>query len=160
MCFGSRFGHKLGHDRPKRPMSKLSEQREKEATQQKKGPRWSWLLIVTGVLLAGWSGYYYYSYRNVSTLDDFAKCVSSKGTRMYGAWWCPHCADQKESFGFAFQYVTYTECGVEGQTHSVNEQCKNEGIKNFPTWQFGDGHREEGVLPLPDLAAKTGCKLP
>jgi len=141
-------------------MSKLSEQREKEATQQKKGPRWSWLLIVTGVLLAGWTGYYYYSYRNVSTLDDFAKCVSSKGTRMYGAWWCPHCADQKESFGIAFQYVTYTECGVEGQTHSVNEQCKNEGIKNFPTWQFGDGHREEGVLSLPDLAAKTGCKLP
>lgn len=142
-------------------MSKLSEQREKEATgQQKNGPRWLWILIVIGVLLAGWAGYYYYSYRNVSTLDDFAKCVSSKGTRMYGAWWCPHCADQKESFGFAFQYVTYTECGIEGETHSMNEQCRNEGIKNFPTWQFRDGHREEGVLSLSDLAAKTGCKLP
>jgi len=125
-------------------MSKLSEQREKEAsTAQKKGPAWVWILIMLGVLLGGWVGYDYYSSRNVSTLDDFAKCVSAKGARMYGAWWCPHCADQKESFGLAFQYVTYTECGIEGQTHSVNEQCKNAGISNFPTWQFADGHREE-----------------
>ena len=142
-------------------MSKLSEQREKEAsTAQKKGPAWVWILIILGVLLGGWVGYDYYSSRNVSTLDDFAKCVSAKGARMYGAWWCPHCAEQKTSFGFAFQYVNYTECGIEGQTHSVNEQCKNAGISNFPTWQFADGHREEGVLPLPDLSAKTGCKLP
>ena len=141
-------------------MSKLSEKREKEAATPRKGPSWIWILIVIGVLFGAWAGYHYYSYRNGSTLDGFAKCVSSKGTRMYGAWWCPHCADQKESFGFAFQYVTYTECGIEGQMHSMNEQCKNAGIKNFPTWQFADGHLEEGVLSLPDLSAKTGCKLP
>jgi len=142
-------------------MSKLSEQREKQgATPQKKGPRWIWILVAIVVLLGAWAAYDYYSYRNVSTLDDFAKCVSSKGTRMYGAWWCPHCADQKESFGLAFQYVTYTECGIEGQAHSLNDQCRNAGIKNFPTWQFADGHREEGVLSLTDLSSKTGCKLP
>ena len=142
-------------------MSKLSKQREKDGeTPKKKGPRWIWTLIAIGVLLAVWAAYDYYSYRNVSTLDGFAKCVSSKGTRMYGAWWCPHCAEQKESIGLAFQYVTYTECGIEGQQHSLNDECKNAGIKKFPTWQFAYGHREEGVLSLADLSSKTGCRLP
>jgi hypothetical protein len=142
-------------------MSKLSEQREKEgASPQKKGPHWIWILVAIVVLVGAWEAYDYYSHRNVSTLDNFAKCVSSKGTRMYGAWWCPHCADQKESFGFAFQYVTYTECGIEGQPHSLNDQCRKAGIKNFPTWQFADGHREEGVLSLTALSSKTECKLP
>jgi hypothetical protein len=142
-------------------MSKLSEQREqKTSAVPKKGPRWVWMLIATGVLLGGWAGYDYYSSRNVSTLDSFAKCLTSKGTRMYGAWWCPHCAEQKEMFGYAFHYVAYTECGIEGQRHGMNEQCTKAGIQHFPTWQFPDGHREEGTIPLPDLAAKTGCKLP
>ncbi len=79
---------------------------------------------------------------------------------MYGAWWCPHCAEQKELFGFAFQHVNYNECGIEGQTHSISDQCKSAGIQHFPTWQFPDGHRDEGVEPLADLAKKTGCKLP
>ena len=142
-------------------MSKLNEQRELDASPPKKsGPSWAWVAIAAGVLLAAWAGYDYYSSRKVSTLDNFAQCLSSKGLQMYGAWWCPHCAEQKESFGYAFQYVKYTECGIEGQTHSVNEQCKKSGIQHFPTWQFGDGHREEGVLPLSDLAVKSGCKLP
>ncbi len=142
-------------------MSKLSEQREDEQGAPKKsGPSWVWVAIAAGLLLAAWAGYDYYSSRKVSTLDNFAKCLNSKGLKMYGAWWCPHCAEQKESFGYAFQYVNYTECGVEGQTHGMNQQCKNAGIQHFPTWQFPDGHREEGVVLLSDLAEKSGCKLP
>jgi len=142
-------------------MSKLSEQRAGEQVGSKKrGPSWVWIAIVLGLLLAAWVGYDYYSSRKISTLDGFAQCLNSKGLKMYGAWWCPHCAEQKELFGYAFQYVNYTECGIEGQTHSVNEQCKKDGIKNFPTWQFSDGSRHEGVLTLSDLADKSGCKLP
>lgn len=142
-------------------MSKLSEQREQVAVAPtKKGPSWVWVLMVIGVLLAAWAAYDYLAFRKAHAFDEFAKCVSSKGARMYGAWWCPHCAEQKELFGLAFQYVNYTECGIEGQTTGMNEQCTNAGIKHFPTWQFPDGHREEGVMPLEDLAAKTGCKLP
>jgi hypothetical protein len=142
-------------------MSKLSEQREvSENAPKKSGPSWTWIAIAAGVLLAAWAGYDYYSSRKVSTLDSFAQCLNSKGLRMYGAWWCPHCAEQKESFGHAFQYVKYTECGIEGQSHGMNQQCSNVGIQHFPTWQFPDGHREEGVLPLQDLAEKSGCKLP
>ena len=142
-------------------MSNLSEQRERETSlPQRKAPSWIWILIVLGVLAGAWAGYDYFSYRQSHALDDFAKCISSKGLRMYGAWWCPHCSEQKELFGVAFHYVTYTECGIEGQTRSLNEQCKSAGIHNFPTWQFADGHREEGILQLADLSDKTGCKLP
>jgi hypothetical protein len=140
-------------------MSKLSEQRE-EPGQAKGGPPWWWIIVAIVILGAAWGGYDYFSYRKVSTLDGFAKCLSSKGARMYGAWWCPHCADQKEEFGYGFQYVNYVECGEEGKPHTENEQCKQAGIKNFPTWQFADGSRTEGVLPLTDLSQRTGCKLP
>jgi hypothetical protein len=78
---------------------------------------------------------------------------------MYGAWWCPHCVDQKESFGYAFQYVNYVECSPPGE-RTMNDTCKQAGIKNFPTWQYRDGSRVEGVQPLDVLAHKTGCKLP
>ena len=143
-------------------MSKLSEQREQEASEPSKkgGPSWLWIVVAIGLLVAAWAGYDFYSYRHASTLDDFAKCLTSKGFRMYGAWWCPHCAEQKEDFGYAFQYVNYTECGIEGQAHSENDQCKQAGIKHFPTWQLPDGSREEGVFSLADLSQKSGCKLP
>ena len=78
---------------------------------------------------------------------------------MYGAWWCPHCADQKEMFGLAFRYVNYTECSPEG-LKTMNDTCKQAGIKGYPTWQFADGSRVEGPQSLKVLGEKTGCKLP
>lgn len=139
-------------------MSKLSEQRE-DGSKPKAGPRWIWIIAVVLLLGGVWGGYDYFSYRKVSTLDGFARCLSSKGAHMYGAWWCPHCADQKELFGYAFQYVNYTECSPEGQ-RTETPQCKQAGIKHFPTWRFADGSSNEGVLQMTELSAKTGCKLP
>ena len=142
-------------------MSNFSEQRDQAATEKKSGPSWRWIILVIVILAAVWGGYDYFYYRNAnsSTLDNFAKCISSKGARMYGAWWCPHCADQKEEFGYAFQYVTYTECSPEGQ-RTMNDTCKQAGIKGYPTWKFPDGTTHEGPLPLSALSDKTGCKLP
>ena len=139
-------------------MSKFSEQREQE-TGSTAGPGWRWIVLVVVALAAVWAGYDYSSYRNAHKLDSFAKCTSSKGARMYGAWWCPHCAEQKQKFGEAFQYVNYVECSPEGQ-HTMNETCKQAGIQHFPTWQFPDGSRKEGAQPLSELSERTGCKLP
>jgi hypothetical protein len=139
-------------------MSKFSEQREDQVG-KKSGPRWFWIVLAIVVLVAIWAGYDYFYYRKVSTLDGFAKCISSSGARMYGAWWCPHCSDQKEEFGFAFDHVNYVECSPEGQ-RTLNDACKQAGVHNFPTWQFADGSRQEGILPLSELSKKTGCKLP
>jgi len=140
-------------------MSKLSKEREKVAT-AKPSPRWLWAGVVLSVVVVAWGAYYFLYYRKpVSTLDGFAQCLKTKGAKMYGAWWCPHCADQKEMFGFAFQYVNYVECSPEGK-RTVNDVCKQAGVKNFPTWQFADGSRTEGTEPLAVLRDKTGCRLP
>jgi hypothetical protein len=92
-------------------------------------------------------------------LDAFAKCLTAKQAKMYGAYWCPHCADQKEMFESSFQYVPYVECGVPGSRDEA-PVCKDAGIKHFPTWEFFGGERQEGTLVLPALSTKTGCSLP
>jgi hypothetical protein len=94
-----------------------------------------------------------------SRLDAFAKCLASRPAKMYGAYWCPHCADQKEMFESSFQYVPYVECGVPGSRDEA-QVCKDAGIKHFPTWEFAGGERQEGTLALQALGAKTGCSLP
>jgi hypothetical protein len=139
-------------------MSNFSEKREDQSA-AKPGPRWLWIVLAGVVLVGAWGTYDFFYYRKVSIFDDFAQCLKTKGAKMYGAWWCPHCAEQKEMFGFAFQYVNYTECSPEGQ-QTMNDTCKQAGIQHYPTWQFPDGSRVEGPQPLNVLADKTGCKLP
>ena len=140
-------------------MSNFSEKREDQVA-VKSGPRWLWVGLILLVVVTAWVAYYFlYNRKPVSTLDTFAQCLKAKGTKMYGAWWCPHCEDQKQMFGYAFQYVPYVECSPEGQ-RTMNDTCKQAGIKGYPTWQFADGSRVEGPQPLDVLGQKTGCKLP
>jgi hypothetical protein len=117
--------------------------------------------IVTAVLIvAAFAVVIYLGLRKRgSRLDAFAKCLAGKQAKMYGAYWCPHCADQKEMFGSSFQYVPYVECGVPGSRDEA-QVCKDAGIKHFPTWQFADAERLEGTIALQALGIKTGCALP
>ena len=117
--------------------------------------------IVTGVLIvAAFAAVIYLGLRKRGNrLDGFAKCLAAKQVKMYGAYWCPHCAEQKEMFEASFQFVPYVECGVPGSREEA-ASCKDAGIKHFPTWQFADGERREGTQPLQSLSAKTGCNLP
>ena len=94
-------------------------------------------------------------------VDQLAQCLSKKGVAMYGAYWCPHCKDQKDEFGDAFKDVKYVECAIPGKPPSVQtEACKSMQIKRYPTWVFPDGERVEAVLPLDQLAQKAGCPAP
>jgi hypothetical protein len=110
------------------------------------------VLLFAAAYLAGW-------YRKNHRYDSFARCVASKQARMYGLYWCPHCADQKEMFGRSFQYVPYTECALQG-SHELAPQCKAAGASLFPSWQFAGGPLQPGVLSLDDLSRRTGCGLP
>ncbi len=87
-------------------------------------------------------------------LDSFANCLSQKGAVMYGAYWCPHCQNEKRAFGDSFRIVSYVECTEEIQ------KCLDADINGYPTWIFSDGQRFEGEQGLRRLSEISGCVLP
>lgn len=90
----------------------------------------------------------------------FGKCLTEKGATMYGAYWCPHCANQKKMFGIqGFLGVKYVECDPRGENPQT-QLCLDKKINGYPTWDFADGSRLEGEVRLSELAEKTGCALP
>lgn len=87
----------------------------------------------------------------------FGQCLTDKGAKFYGAYWCPHCTAQKKLLGRGFAKVTYVECAVPGNPQQQTEECKKADIKGYPTWTFADGSRQSGELSLKELAEKAGC---
>ena len=90
--------------------------------------------------------------------DTFAKCITEKGAKFYGAFWCPHCNEQKSSFGRSMKYVNYIECSKSdksGQTPA----CIEANIESYPTWIFTDGSIKTGKLAFQEISAKTGCSI-
>ncbi len=108
-------------------------------------------VLFVAAYAAGWE---YKSHR----YDDFAKCMASKQVKMYGAYWCPHCADQKELLGKSYRFV-YVECGVPG-SHAESDECMALGVKSFPTWRFPDATMTPLVFSVQELSDRTGCSLP
>lgn len=108
------------------------------------------------ILIVAYAAFWYY---NNHRYDGFAKCLASTQTKMYGLYWCPHCAEQKAMFGKAFHYVPYVECAIKG-SRELAPACSAAGVKLFPSWQFGSNPPVEGVFPLQELSDKTGCRLP
>ena len=94
-----------------------------------------------------------------SKLDGFAQCLKDKGAVFYGAFWCPHCIDQKKMFGAAKRFLPYVECSTPNG-NSQMPVCMEKNITGYPTWYFADGTQESGTLELARLAEKTGCVLP
>jgi hypothetical protein len=91
--------------------------------------------------------------------DDFAKCLSDKEVKMYGAFWCPHCKEQKAMFGSSWKYVKYVECSTPDGKGRL-QVCIDANVDGYPTWEFKDGSRESGSVAFAELSAKTGCPLP
>lgn len=133
-------------------------QQERQGVNQSKPvPRSIIVAVVIVVVFAG--VYFSLRYRQNSRLNAFAQCLTAKQAKMYGAFWCPHCEDQKEKFGSSFQYAPYIECGIKG-SKAIAAVCTEAGIKRYPTWVFADGTRVEGEHELQFLADQTGCNLP
>ena len=92
-------------------------------------------------------------------LDGFATCLKDSGATFYGAFWCPHCQAEKALFGRSAKLLPYVECSApDGQ--SQNQICNDAKVEGYPTWQFKDGSRLTGEVPLDKLAEKTSCLLP
>ncbi|EOA16830.1 hypothetical protein CARUB_v10005052mg [Capsella rubella] len=66
-----------------------------------------------------------------------AKHLNSIGAKMYGAFWCSHCLEQKEMFGKeAAKELNYVECFPDGYKKGTKilKACADAGIEGFPTW--------------------------
>jgi hypothetical protein len=138
------------------------ERRKRQQERQGEGqptPAPRYMIIAIAIVVAFAAAYYFGWHRHTSRLHAFAKCLTAKQAKMYGAFWCPHCEDQKEKFGSSFQYAPYVECGIKG-SQGIEPVCTQAGIKRFPTWVFADGTRVEGAHELEFLGEQTGCSLP
>jgi len=90
--------------------------------------------------------------------DGLARHLAATGVKLYGAYWCPHCTDQKEMFGKAAAQLPYIEC--DGRSPIGKPAvCAAAKIRGFPTWDIA-GTRYEGVLSLEQLARLSGYAPP
>ena len=136
----------------------MSEGKQKKNDSTSTAKKSGLVYVVVLILLAGayLAGRYYRNHK----YDSFAQCLAAKQAKMYGLYWCPHCADQKAMFGASFHYVPYVECAIKGSPKEMAPACKVAGVTLFPSWQFGMDPPHEGVLSLQALSQKTGCSLP
>ena len=116
---------------------------------------WQWLgaLAITATLMTGCAV-------QESQVDSgsyeaqLANHLDETGATMYGAYWCPHCADQKEMFGQALDLVPYVECAADGE-NAQPQLCKDKQIQGYPTWEI-NGELYPGTQSLDTLADLSG----
>ena len=82
------------------------------------------------------------------------KRLKEKNAKMYGAYWCSHCNNQKQELGIEVkeqQMFTYVECDKEG-LNSEYPYCKanKKNIPGYPTWEI-QGEYFPGEQTLQEL---------
>lgn len=111
--------------------------------------KWQLVVALCALLvLAGCGGKY----------DALAQCMTEKGVTFYGAYWCPHCASQKEQLGNSMKFINYVECSLPNKAGQT-KICIDEAIEKYPTWHFAPGDRVQGVMTPEQLALRSGCSL-
>lgn len=75
------------------------------------------ILVLGIVAIAIWSNKKAHTDTNpplTSALTTVGQCLTDKGVKFYGAYWCPHCAVQKALFKTTMKTVPYVECALTG----------------------------------------------
>jgi len=88
-----------------------------------------------------------------------AEHLTKTNAKFYGAYWCPHCVEQKELFGASVKRIPYIECSPSGPSAPQATECKEKDIKGYPTWVI-NGARYSGTLSLDTLAQYSNYKYP
>ncbi|WP_035986573.1 vitamin K epoxide reductase family protein [Leptolyngbya sp. KIOST-1] len=89
-----------------------------------------------------------------------ANHLNDIGATFYGAWWCPHCHDQKQLFGAeAATIFTYVECAEDGQNPQTALCRSKPEITGFPSWEI-NGEFYAGTQSLTRLAEISGYTGP
>ncbi len=94
------------------------------------------LFIVIVVLLVGGLGMFLGKGKSAK-LDAFAQALKANGAEFYGAFWCPHCQEQKAEFGNSKKYLPYIECS--NPDNSQKQICIDNKIESYPSWKFKNG---------------------
>lgn len=95
-----------------------------------------------------------------------AKTLKELDAKMYGAHWCSHCYDQKQTLGkqvFDKQtgLVEYIECSKDG-VNARTKVCKAKEIPGYPTWEIngklypGEQNLEELEELVKDIRSNGG----
>lgn len=118
------------------------------------------ILVIVAVLLAVGLSFLNQNNNNEhGKYDTLAQCLKDKGVTFYGAFWCPHCAEQKKLFGNSAKLLPYQECSTPNAQSQLSI-CKDKKIDSYPTWEFPDGTRVNQTLTPEELAARSGCTFP
>jgi len=84
-----------------------------------------------------------------------AKHLQTRGAKVYGAYWCSHCYNQKQIFGAqAAKLLNYIECAPDGE-NSQRGMCQDRRINGYPTWEI-DGKFYAGEKSIDELEALSG----
>lgn len=108
--------------------------------------------LLAATLLAGCSSF------PTSYEAQLADYLTETGAKMYGAYWCPHCATQKRAFGRAAVRLPYVECAPDG-INAQPEACAAVGVEAYPTWVI-KGEYYLGTQPLGRLGVLSGFESP
>ena len=89
-----------------------------------------------------------------------ANYLTEIDAKMYGAYWCPHCFDQKQLFGQdAAKKIPYVECAPDGKNSQTAVCQAVPEVRGFPTWEV-NGEFLSGSQSLETLAAASGYQGP
>ena len=116
-----------------------------------------WILIA--VLLIGGLVWLVRTPGRPGKLDAFATCIKESGATYYGAFWCPNCKNQEALFGRSARFLPRVECSTPDGKGQL-PVCQEAGVTGYPTWDFANGERVTGTLPLERLSELTSCPLP
>lgn len=113
-------------------------------------------LVLIGLLHLHWSG----AFDPAAGPEDpwlrgLASHLEASGAKFYGAYWCPHCQEQKDAFGASAARLPYVECSPGGPKGPQASACAEAGIRNYPTWII-NGRQHGGTLSPQTLAKRSG----
>jgi hypothetical protein len=89
---------------------------------------------------------------------SLAAHLQKTGAKLYGAWWCPHCYEQKQLFGQEAVTASFKSLAIECAEDGLNPQtelCRQQKIQGFPTWIIR-GQAYPGVQSPEQLAKLSG----
>jgi len=120
--------------------------------------------IITWIILLAIVGFGVFSIikesKKPGRYDELATCLKEKGANFYGAFWCPHCLEQKQLFGRkSAKLLPYVECSTQNGKAQL-QVCTDKEIQGYPTWIFADETRVEGKMTPMQLSEKTSCVPP